>query len=112
MGPIKLDDSGSGFGDLLLSGDFDGATLIEARLTVLGVTGASASLDLDIYDATENDKLFFSTDDTGKNGWTGVNATGVNRLQITAFSRFVNFGYSVSGTSPVFTVIIDLVGKG
>lgn len=110
-GPIVLSTTGGEVsGDLLLSADFDGVTDISGTLTILGVEGTSPFLDLKIVDAPENDVVFMG--DTTDGAFAQANSTGNKKVYIRDFSRYVNYAYTLGGTNPKFTVVLDLYGKG
>jgi len=96
--------------DLLLSTDFSGFKEISGTLTVLGAEGTSPILDLKLLDGPENDTVFMG--DTTDGAFSQVTATGNAKIYVTKFSRYLNFAYSLGGTNPKFTVIVDLYGKG
>ena len=112
-GPIMLSTEGSDVSnDLLLSGDFAGVREISGTLTVLGASGTSPTLDVKLVDAPENTDIFFAATPSG--GFAQVTSAGSApvKVYLTQFSQYVNFKYTLGGTDPKFSVIIDLIGKG
>ena len=107
-GPTRFTSSGEN--DLLLSVDLGGAREVSGTLTVLGVSGSSPTLDVVLIDGPENDALYMG--DTTSGAFTQMSSTGNTKLYITEFSRFMNYKVSLGGSSPEFTVVIDLYSKG
>lgn len=50
--------------------------------------------------------------DTTDGAFAQANSTGNKKVYIRDFSRYVNYAYTLGGTNPKFTVVLDLYGKG